>query len=90
VAVKQATVTVATTATLIFTATVHGFLTVHNEDAAIKVFIGGPTVTNSGATAGLGLANAAAQPVQIPLFIGESVFAAAASGTPLVSYVFSS
>lgn len=83
----QATVTISTAATLLFTAPNGGSVTIRNEDAAIKVFIGSATVTNSGATAGVSLAAGAS--ITIPLKSNEPIFAVAASATPAVSVVFS-
>lgn len=82
---SHGTVASATGATLFYTATRHGFVTVKNEDATIKIFIGTATVTNSGATAGVSLAAGAS--MQIPVLSGTKLYASSASGTPSVSFI---
>lgn len=84
----QATVAVATSAVLVFTAPKHGTVTIKNEDASIIVFVGGSTVTNSGSTAGVSLAGKAT--ISIPVVSGEKIYVSSASATPNVSYLFSS
>lgn len=86
-AIAQAAVTVATSATVVVAAA-KGYRRVllRNEDAAIAVFIGGATVTNSGATAGVKLP-AATTSSTLMLAPGDAIYAAAASGTPTVSYL---
>lgn len=87
-ALRHGTVATATTAVKVFASQGKaGIVTLRNEDATIKVFVGGATVTNSGATAGVSLAAG----VSIPLEVnpGDDVWIASASGTPSVSFIFS-
>lgn len=87
-ALRHGTVATATTAVKVFSSTGKaGFVTIKNEDASIKVFVGGATVTNSGATAGVSLA--AGQSMQLPDVAGDDVYVASASATPSVSFIFS-
>lgn len=76
-----------TTATVICTPAT-GILTdpipvlVQNPDAAINIFIGGPAVTNTGATTGIRLTPG--QSVPLTLAEGDTLYAIAASATPNV------
>lgn len=60
-------------------------LLIQNADAAINIFIGGPTVTNTGATTGLLLAPG--QVIPLSLINGDILYAIAASGTPDVAVI---
>lgn len=87
-AVRHGTVAVATTAVKVFAAgNRFGTLTVKNEDATIKCFVGGPTVTNSGATAGVSLAGGASMQV-VCSGKDSDVWVSSASGTPNISFIF--
>lgn len=88
-ALRHGTVAVATAAVKVFAGngTSYGSLTIRNEDASIKVFVGGSTVTNSGATAGVSLAAGAS--IVLTVKAGEDVWVSSASGTPNVSFIFS-
>lgn len=55
---------------------------VQNQDAAITIYVGGPTVTNTGATTGIKVL--AGQSIALRVMNGDSVYAIPASGTPNV------
>lgn len=87
-ALRHGTVAVATAAVKVFASTGKaGFVTIKNEDATIKAFVGGSAVTNSGATAGPSLAAGAERLIEVNP--GDDAWVSSASGTPNVSFIFS-
>lgn len=81
-AISGAQVSVATTATLLLTAGNSERVLVRNEHATVDCYLGGSDVD---ATHGLTLKAATTLPVQLVVMSGESLYAAAATGTVTVS-----
>ena len=87
-AITTTLTTLATGAATLIASTTKAALTdetpvmVQNQDSAINIYIGGATVTASGATTGIKIQ--AGQSFPLTLLNSDSLYAIAASGTPNV------
>lgn len=84
-AIKTTLSALSTTRAAVFTPTTGSLqdptpILIQNPDAAINIFLGGPTVTNTGAATGILISPG--QIITMSLTNGDILYAIAASGTP--------